>query len=70
MKVILEVEKGENLGTRYELSLHAYRAIGRAEGSADVTLQFTEEGIEVVPDPVVIGVRDCLGIRFRDRLRR
>lgn len=43
MQVILEVEKGPNSGTRYELPLNQYRAVGRA-GHAEVTMQFDENG--------------------------
>jgi hypothetical protein len=43
MKVILEVDKGPNRGTRYELAMRSYRAVGRA-GGQEVTVQLSKEG--------------------------
>src|SRR5688572_27915530 len=43
MKVVLEVDKGPNRGTKYELEIRGYRAIGRASGP-EVTVQLSKEG--------------------------
>lgn len=43
MKVILEVDKGQNRGSRYELVVRGYRAVGRSTGS-EVTVQLSKEG--------------------------
>ena len=43
MRIVLRVDKGANVGTRYELSLYDYRAVGRA-GGVDVTLLLELEG--------------------------
>lgn len=43
MKVVLEVDKGPNRGSKYELALRGYRAVGRA-GGAEVTVQLVAEG--------------------------
>ncbi len=43
MKVVVEVEKGANVGTRYEIPVRSYRAVGRAAGK-DVTVQLSQEG--------------------------
>lgn len=42
-KVILEVDRGENAGDRFELPPKGYRAVGRA-GGPDQTAQLTQEG--------------------------
>ena len=42
-KVILEVDRGEDAGARFELPPKGYRAVGRAGGPAETT-QFTCEG--------------------------
>ena len=42
-KVILEVDRGENAGARFELPPKGYRAIGRAGDPAETT-QFTRDG--------------------------
>ncbi len=50
MKVILEIEKGKALGTKYELELHAYRAVGRRGGRED-TVQLSQDGdVQLDPD--------------------
>ena len=52
MKVILEVDKGPNLGSKYELTPRSYRAVGRA-GGAEVTVQLSKEGDrQLEPDDV------------------
>ena len=43
MKVTLEVDKGPNRGTKYELEVRGYRAVGRASGP-EVTVQLSKEG--------------------------
>lgn len=43
MKVTLEVDKGPNKGTKYELEVRGYRAVGRASGP-EVTVQLSKEG--------------------------
>ncbi|MCK6550747.1 FHA domain-containing protein [Myxococcota bacterium] len=52
MKVILEVDKGPNLGSKYELTPRSYRAVGRS-GGAEVTVQLSREGDrQLEPDDV------------------
>lgn len=43
MKVFLDVEKGPDHGSAYELKVNAYRAVGRS-GDWDTTTQFTATG--------------------------
>jgi pSer/pThr/pTyr-binding forkhead associated (FHA) protein len=43
MRVVLEVDKGPNRGTKYELETRGYRAVGRASGP-EVTVQLSKEG--------------------------
>lgn len=43
MKVFIEVDKGASEGTRYEIDVRSYRAVGRA-GGKDVTVQLTNRG--------------------------
>jgi pSer/pThr/pTyr-binding forkhead associated (FHA) protein len=53
MKVILEVDKGPNRGSRYELVSRGYRAVGRAGGGAEVTVQLSKEGDrQLEPDDI------------------
>jgi hypothetical protein len=53
MKVILEVDKGSNRGSRYELVSRGYRAVGRAGGGAEVTVQLSKEGDrQLEPDDI------------------
>ncbi len=49
MKVFIEVDKGASEGTRYEVDVRAYRALGRA-GSQEITVQLTRDG-DVPLDP-------------------
>lgn len=49
MKVFVEVDKGPSRGTRYEIDVRSYRAIGRA-GGKDVTVQLEAEGDRIL-DP-------------------
>ena len=50
MKAILEVDKGANQGTHYEIEAQAYRVVGRA-GGKDVTVALSFEGDRVLePD--------------------
>lgn len=44
MKLLLVVDKGPNQGTRYELTARGYRAVGRAGGGGEVTVQLSKEG--------------------------
>lgn len=41
---MLEVEKGQNLGTRYEITVRCYRSIGRATAVGEHTMDFTAPG--------------------------
>jgi hypothetical protein len=43
MRVVLEVDKGPNRGTKYELEVRGYRAVGRGSGP-EVTVQLSKEG--------------------------
>jgi pSer/pThr/pTyr-binding forkhead associated (FHA) protein len=62
MKVILEVDKGRNRGTRYELLPRGYRAVGRG-GAAEVTVQLSKEGDrQLEPDDLRV-VEDHLARR-------
>lgn len=50
MRVVLEVEKGKDVGASYELGLRSYRVLGRS-GGADVTVQLAPEGDRILePD--------------------
>lgn len=52
MKVVVEVDKGANKGTRYEIPVRSYRAIGRSAGK-DVTVQLSSHGDRLLdPDDV------------------
>lgn len=52
MKVILEVDKGPNRGTKYELEVRGYRAVGRGSGP-EVTVQLSKEGDRALePDDI------------------
>lgn len=44
MKVVLEVEKGKNQGSRYELAVRGYRAIGRAGSVGEHTMDLSAPG--------------------------
>lgn len=44
MKVVLEVEKGKNQGTRYEITSRCYRSIGRATPVGEHTMDFALPG--------------------------
>jgi pSer/pThr/pTyr-binding forkhead associated (FHA) protein len=50
MKVVLEVDKGTNQGTRYEIDVRCYRAVGRAGSVGEITIDLSEAG-ERVLDP-------------------
>jgi hypothetical protein len=68
MKVILEVDKGPNRGTRYELTLRGYRAVGRAGSGGDVTVQLSTEGDrQLEPDDVRV-VEEHLARRLETTL--
>jgi pSer/pThr/pTyr-binding forkhead associated (FHA) protein len=47
MRVVLEVEKGAEVGVSHELEARAYRVIGR-EGGADITVQLSTEGDRIL----------------------
>ncbi|MBI4821645.1 MAG: FHA domain-containing protein [Deltaproteobacteria bacterium] len=59
MKVFLEVDKGHNAGARYEIAQRSYRAVGRA-GGADLTVQLSKEGDQVLDPDDIRRVEDHL----------
>lgn len=50
MKVILEVDKGSNRGSRYEIDVRCYRAVGRTGSAGEITIDLSEVGDRVL-DP-------------------
>lgn len=53
MKVILEVDKGSNRGSRYEIEARCYRAVGRAGSAGEITIDLADVGDRVLdPDDV------------------
>lgn len=44
MKVVLEVEKGKNKGSQYEVTARCYRSIGRAGRVGEHTMDFAAPG--------------------------
>jgi len=64
MKVVVEVDKGANQGTRYEIEVRSYRAIGRA-GGKDVTVQLSSEGDRILDADDLRRVEEHLAARNR-----
>lgn len=75
MKVVLEVEKGKNQGTRYEITARCYRSIGRAGPVGEHTMDFAIPGEHALdPDDLArveqhLARRTAIPAQGDDRLR-
>jgi hypothetical protein len=59
VKVVVEVDKGPNQGTRYEIGVRSYRAVGRA-GGKDVTVHLTDDGDTTLDKEELLRVEEHL----------